>query len=106
MGKVLVVGDVTLDWLEEAVPRSEPKEAAHLRNFQLYPGFRWTPTWGGAALLERLVIEALSAYCGRIVPRTKAKFEVVKNRLPTIGTAKTRPYLQSLALVKPVIEDD
>jgi hypothetical protein len=105
MGKVLVIGDVTLDWLEEAIPRFEPEEPADLRNFQLYPGFNWTPIWGGAALLQRLVDSALTAQRARAGSNTGAQFEVVEIPLPKIGSPETRPYLQSLALVKRVIEE-
>ncbi len=103
MGKVLVVGDVTLDWLELDVPRSEPKEEADLKNYQLCAGFRWTPVWGGAKLLERLVEAAIVEAEGELEMHQKTTIERIG--LPEAGTDRSRCYLQSLAIIKSMIAD-
>jgi hypothetical protein len=96
IGNVVVVGDVTLDWLEEAIARTE--RSTDPKNFELYnPGFRWTPVWGGAALLSRLTRSAIP---------DGANFEVVGPGLPPPNSGTARRYLESLALVKPIIASD
>lgn len=93
--RVVVVGDMTIDWLEEIVPRSEPGQQDKLRNYQLYPGFFWTPIVGGAALLEDLVRSAIP----------NDHFEVMGHKRPDLDGGEARSYLQSLATVGPMLKD-
>ena len=100
--KVLVAGDVTLDWLEERIARVDrPSDRPDSqKNYQLYnPGFRWTAVWGGAALLERLVRKAVEVKC-------PSRFVVEPIGLPDEKSEAAREYLQSLALVGPTARDD
>src|SRR5271169_2206846 len=58
---ILVVGDVAIDWLEQATrPADWGEHAEVIANHALLPGFSWTPRLGGAWLLRRLVSEAVS----------------------------------------------
>jgi len=107
--KILVVGDVTLDWLEQTIVRTEQKAAGSRRNYELYnPGFHSTAVWGGAALLQRLVKSALDA---RNMTFRKAgvqkpvQIKVQKLTLPQVGHADARKYVQSLALIAPMSPD-
>src|ERR1700692_2371292 len=99
---VLVVGDVTLDWLEEGKPRSQPQPGKTLRNYQLFPGFHWTCVWGGAALVQRFLEEAIKSRRHRrrfVVDRTLVK------ELPNERSPDAAKYLQSLAIIQRMIKD-
>jgi hypothetical protein len=96
-GRIVVVGDVALDWLEEAVPRSELGGGDTPRNYEFQAGFHWTPVWGGAALLERLLKSALKARQRR---GKDYRFDGVSKRLPRPSASGARKYLQSLAVVR------
>jgi hypothetical protein len=86
---VVVLGDVTLDLLEEPI-RRERRE----HNFEHFPGFLTSTVWGGAKLVERLIKEAVSA-------RGRAEdFEFSQLDPPTPGTNQSRQYVQSLAVIK------
>src|ERR1041384_3953786 len=93
-GKVLVVGDVTLDWLEQTILRTEQKAPSTRRNYELYnPGFQSTPVWGGAALLRRLVESALRAReknFSQPATARPAAFEVEAIELPEAGSPEAR----------------
>src|ERR1700683_1308053 len=98
---IVVIGDVTLDWLQEEIPRSQTGGERH--NYQLFPGFRWTPVWGGAALVERLLDAAI-----KTSPSLGAqlKFDGVNARLSDKMITENAPeFLQSLAIVKEVVEE-
>ena len=59
--EILVVGDVAIDWFEQATrPADLPERTPFVANHVLLPGFSWTPRPGGAWLLRRLVSEAVS----------------------------------------------
>jgi hypothetical protein len=98
---IAVMGDVTLDWLEEVVPRSH-NEA--LRNYELHSGFRWTPVWGGAALLERLLKSAIEKKL-KLGAASRFIFEDGRGLLPDETSGDARAYLQSLAVVRQMIND-
>ena len=94
---IVSLGDVTLDWLEEATPRRQPGPTIQLRNYQLFPGYDLTCVWGGAALVGRLLRSAIEAW------RLQDRFEVdrtLEARLPPPYEPAARQYLQSLAIVK------
>lgn len=57
LDKVVVVGDLRIDWLEVATPPVEPDPSAStdVRNWQTYPGIHRLALPGGAALLARFV---------------------------------------------------
>jgi hypothetical protein len=101
---IVVVGDVTLDWLQEEIPRSQTGRTGEQHNYELYSGFRWTPVWGGAALVERLLKAALAAKKHGL--RAAFAFEGVGKRLPRAITGGARKYLQSLAIVKQMVKDE
>lgn len=110
--QVLVVGDVTLDWLEETIPRTE-RGGDKLRNYELYnPGFQWNAVWGGAALLHRLTGAALKELQRPSkIPRTPGSrkagaVDVVKIKWPDVESREARGYVASLALIKPTPSDD
>src|SRR5437868_3048491 len=103
--KVVVAGDVALDWLEQTIPRTEWKDAQARRNYELYnPGFCWTAVWGGAVLLRRLVAAALRAQ-GNVIrvegPKVPTRTHPLFNDIivPKLTHEDTHKYLQSLALV-------
>lgn len=57
--KIVVAGDVCIDWLEYSVPAVEPGGADRTTpNWRLQPGTRMIAKHGGALLLSRLVEEA------------------------------------------------
>jgi hypothetical protein len=58
--KIVVAGDVTIDWLMWRVKAKDPggKGGPEPLNWKLYQGTRMTPRPGGALLLARLVQEA------------------------------------------------
>lgn len=96
--KVLVVGDVAVDWLEQSIPRTEKQQQ---RNYQLYPGFHWTAVWGGAVLVTRLVRAALK-------PRKLAAEVTCEHETDNVLDDKERKWrtcLQSLAVVKRTEQD-
>jgi len=98
---IVVIGDVTLDWLQEEIPRSQTGGERH--NYELYPGFRWTPVWGGAALVERLLNAAINTSPS---PGAQFKFDGVNARLSDKMITENAPeFLQSLAIVKEVVEE-
>lgn len=99
---IVALGDVTLDWLEEATPRRQPGPTVELRNYQLFPGYDWTCVWGGAALVRRLLQHAIVSW------RLEHKFEVDKTlaeKLPPPHDLAARGYLQSLAIVRQMPSD-
>src|ERR1700761_4213485 len=100
---IVVLGDVTLDWLQEEIPRFQAGDSERLRNYQLHAGFRWTPVWGGAALVERLLKSAIEARHGANTP---FRFDGVQARLPKTMKDETIDYLQSLAIVKQMVKDE
>jgi RyR domain/ATPase family associated with various cellular activities (AAA) len=54
--KIVVAGDVCIDWLEYSVRPVEPAEEDHgVPNWQLQPGIRMIAKDGGALLLARLI---------------------------------------------------
>lgn len=61
--RIVVAGDVCIDWLEFSVPAVEPVDGdgGALLNYQLQPGTRMVARHGGALLLSRLVEEATQA---------------------------------------------
>jgi hypothetical protein len=98
---IVVIGDVTLDWLQEEIPRWQSgSERRH--NYELYPGFRWTSIWGGAALVERLL-------CNAIKKRglgSSFEFDGVHKRLTAEMKKNPHDFLQSLAVVKEMVKDE
>src|SRR5437868_5076594 len=107
--KILVVGDITLDWLEQTILRTEQKIVGSRRNYELYnPGFHSAPVWGGAALLHRLVKSALHTRekgfrkVGEVRPTELAVQQI---ELPEVGSTDAREYVQSLALIAPMSPD-
>lgn len=102
---VVVLGDVTIDWLEEAVPNTELREPETQKSYELYnPGFRWISVWGGAALLRCLLDSAITKVSGstfdvQLIPGPNQP-SFCESRVPT--GADSRDYVQSLAVVKDV----
>jgi hypothetical protein len=100
---IVVLGDVTLDWLQEEIPRSQAGgERRH--NYELYAGFRWTPVWGGAALVERLLDAAINTS-----PSLGARFKFTG--VSALLTNKmieenAHEFLQSLAVVKEAVKEE
>lgn len=103
--KIVVVGDVTLDWIEESTPRLVAGGGTQ-HNYQLRPGFRWTPVWGGAALVERLLDRAIKTKYEEEKAKELFELDGVKEHLPPETEGAKQNYLQSLAVVKQMVNDE
>ncbi len=57
--KIVVAGDVTIDWLQWAIKPEEEKNPS--LNWELYPGFHRIAKEGGALLLKNMIKEATNA---------------------------------------------
>jgi hypothetical protein len=98
---IVVIGDVTVDWLQEEIPRSQAG-GARRHNYELYAGFRSTPVWGGAALVGRLLSAAI-----RSDPGLAGQFEFagVGGLSENLIKDHAHKFLQSLAIVKESVKD-
>lgn len=75
--KIVVAGDITIDWLEVSVRHRPPEQGRRpLPNWQLQPGLRRVPKRGGALLLADLIKAATG-----ITPITH-QLEDLENRSP------------------------
>jgi hypothetical protein len=89
--KIVVAGDVTIDWLQWRVKAKDPVgdgEAPRL-NWELYQGTRMTPKAGGALLLARLVEAAVAG-----------NNRVLTHRLENLEDIPTSEVLHSIILLK------
>ena len=59
--KIVVAGDVTIDWLQWTTKYNESFKCKSQPNWALYPGTRMKAEQGGALLLARMVKEATNA---------------------------------------------
>jgi hypothetical protein len=59
--KIIVAGDVTIDWLQWVAKQKENSNGTGASNWALYPGTRMKAEYGGALLLAKMVESATDA---------------------------------------------
>jgi hypothetical protein len=87
--KIVVTGDVTVDWLMRRVKAQDPvdEQGKARLNWELFCGTRMTARAGGALLLVRLIQEG-------------GKFQVLAPRLRNLKDVQPHKVLHSMVLLE------